>query len=87
MEYKPRKGIFEKGLKKFGLSANEAVYAGDSYINDYCGASEAGILSFWLNRKKEPVPKGVRALPDLYALLPILERIKNLENTNGKDAR
>lgn len=87
MEYKPRKGIFEKGLKKFGLSANEAVYAGDSYINDYCGASEAGILSFWLNRKKEPVPKGVRALPDLHALLPTLERIKNLEKMNGNDAR
>ncbi|HJB92430.1 MAG TPA: HAD family hydrolase [Candidatus Borkfalkia stercoripullorum] len=74
-EYKPRKGIFEKGLKKFGLSAGEVVYAGDSYVNDYLGAQGAGILSFWLNRKNEPVPAGVRAIPDLYALLPELAKL------------
>ena len=74
-EYKPRKGIFEKGLNKFGLSADEVVYAGDSYVNDYLGAQGAGILSFWLNRKNDAVPAGVRAVPDLYALLPELAKL------------
>lgn len=72
-EYKPRKGIFEKGLQRFGLAAGEAVYAGDSYINDYCGASGAGMTAFWVNRMVEPVPDGARAVPDLCALLPLLK--------------
>lgn len=68
-EYKPRRGIFEKGLAHFGLRADETVYAGDSLANDYYGARNAGILSYWLNRGNAPVPEGVRALPDLYALI------------------
>lgn len=71
-EYKPRPGIFQKGLLQFGLKAEDVLYAGDSLRNDYYGARGAGIDSVWLNRKKETVPQGVRALPDLYSLLGIL---------------
>lgn len=83
-EYKPRKGIFEKGLQRFGLRADEAVYAGDSFRNDYEGARGAGMLSFWLNRRGETGPDGCRALPDLEALLPALEILRK-ESEHGDD--
>lgn len=72
-EYKPRPGIFTKGLRAFGLAAEEVVYAGDSLRNDYYGARGAGIESYWLNRKNEAVPQGVKALPNLYSLIDVLK--------------
>ncbi len=74
-EYKPRKGVFEKGLRAFGLSAEDAVYAGDSLRNDFYGAESAGICAVWLNRMGEPVPDGVRAANDLYGLFGLLEKL------------
>ena len=71
-EYKPRSGIFKKGLQKFGYSANEALYVGDSLRNDYFGASGAGISAIWLNRRNAAVPTGVKAVSGLMQLLPIL---------------
>lgn len=71
-EYKPRRGIFEKGLQKFGLRPEEAIYAGDSLRNDFYGAAGAGMRSVWLNRRNEQVPAGIAAVPDLYALLAVL---------------
>lgn len=73
-EYKPRKGIFEKGLKKFGLKAEEAVYVGDSLRNDYFGARGAGIDSVWLNRLNAEIPNGVISCPDFNAVLPLVLR-------------
>ncbi len=73
-EYKPRKGIFEKGLKHFGLAAEETVYIGDSLRNDYFGARNAGIFSIWINRLNEPVPQGVEAAKDLYSALGLLRK-------------
>lgn len=73
-EYKPRKGIFEKGLKKFGLKAEEAVYVGDSLRNDYFGARGARIDSVWLNRLNAEIPNGVVSCPDFNAVLPLVLR-------------
>lgn len=78
--YKPRREIFESGLKAFGLRPEEALYLGDSLRNDYFGARGAGILSVWLNRLGEAVPSGVELwAPDLYSALPIVEEWKNAE--------
>lgn len=78
--YKPRREIFESGLKAFGLRPEEALYLGDSLRNDYFGARGAGILSVWLNRLGETVPSGVELwAPDLYSALPIVEEWKNAE--------
>lgn len=72
-EYKPRKGIFAKGLQFFGLHAADVVYAGDSFRNDYCGAQNAGITAVWLNRLRENRSGDyIRELPDLYSLLSLL---------------
>jgi putative hydrolase of the HAD superfamily len=47
---KPEPNIFEIALKKHGLIAQEAWHIGDSIIEDYQGAKNAKIHSFWLNR-------------------------------------
>lgn len=71
-EYKPRKGIFEKGLRKFGLKPEEAVYIGDSLRNDYYGALGAGIDAVWLNRLNAEIPKGVISCPDFNSVLSLI---------------
>jgi putative hydrolase of the HAD superfamily len=47
---KPEPNIFEIALKKHNLIAQEAWHIGDSLIEDYQGAKNAKIHSFWLNR-------------------------------------
>ncbi len=47
---KPELNIFEIALKKHNLIAQEAWHIGDSLIEDYQGAKNARIHSFWLNR-------------------------------------
>ena len=74
-EYKPRKGIFEKGLQKFGYEPRDVLYVGDSLRNDYYGARGAGIESVWLNRRQAEVPDTVVSVPDFRVLLAsLLER-------------
>ena len=74
-EYKPRRGIFEKGLRFFGLNASEAVYAGDSLVNDYYGARAAGIFSFGIDRTAAEPPQGVCALSALDLLPEAIVRL------------
>ena len=74
-EYKPRRGVFAKGLAAFGLRADEALYVGDSYRNDYCGARSAGMQAVWLDRLREGAPEGVLTAPDLCAVLPLLKTL------------
>lgn len=40
---KPAKGIFEYALRQAGVSADQALYVGDSYFADVVGARGAGI--------------------------------------------
>ncbi len=47
---KPNQKIFEIALKKHYITAKQAWHIGDSLIEDYQGAKNAGISSFWLNR-------------------------------------
>ena len=47
---KPNQNIFEIALKKHNVIAEQAWHIGDSIIEDYQGAKNAGISSFWLNR-------------------------------------
>ena len=47
---KPETNIFQIALSKHNLAANQAWHIGDSPIEDYEGAKNAGLSSFWLNR-------------------------------------
>ena len=47
---KPEHDIFKIALNKHGLVAQQAWHIGDSLLEDYQGAKNAQINSFWLNR-------------------------------------
>jgi len=49
---KPDPFIFEQALKRAGISATEAVHAGDDPLDDWQGAAAAGIRCFQLERPK-----------------------------------
>ncbi|MEM7591219.1 MAG: HAD-IA family hydrolase [Cyanobacteria bacterium P01_A01_bin.83] len=46
---KPEPNIFKIALKKHKVDANQAWHVGDNLVEDYQGASNVGINSFWLN--------------------------------------
>ncbi|MBE0683249.1 MAG: HAD family hydrolase [Anaerolineales bacterium] len=41
--FKPDTGIFEHGLKRAGVNAEEAIYVGDNYYADIIGSHRAGL--------------------------------------------
>jgi HAD superfamily hydrolase (TIGR01509 family) len=47
---KPHPGIFEQALVQMGVSADRALYVGDSYEHDVVGARNAGIEAALLDR-------------------------------------
>lgn len=47
---KPDENIFKIALDKHQIIAQQAWHIGDSLIEDYQGAKNAGISAFWLNR-------------------------------------
>ena len=54
---KPDSLIFEVALAKHQIekSPDLAWHIGDSFSEDYMGASAAGISAFWLNRDRQPI--------------------------------
>jgi len=48
---KPDQNIFKLALKKHDFPAQQTLHIGDSIIEDYHGAKNTGINSFWLNRR------------------------------------
>lgn len=73
---KPDGAIFVRGLELAGVAAAEALHVGDSVEHDVAGALAAGIEPLLVVRdgaQPEAVPPaGVRAIPTLRPLLPIL---------------
>jgi putative hydrolase of the HAD superfamily len=53
---KPDPRIFARALAIAGMSADEAIYIGDSPEYDMDGAHNAGIARIWVNRAREPWP-------------------------------
>ena len=45
---KPDSGIFRAALSEFSISANAAIYVGDTYLDDMVGAKSAGMWTAWL---------------------------------------
>ncbi len=56
---KPSSHIFQEALKKLQVTADEAVYIGDSPIEDIKGAKEAGLKTVFVpsqfNTPKRPL--------------------------------
>ncbi len=49
--YKPNPKFFEKILKDNGLSAQEALFVGDSITDDVLGPKAVGMKTVWVDRK------------------------------------
>lgn len=49
--YKPHASFYQSILSKLQISAEEALFVGDSLIDDVWGPQQLGMLTCWLNRK------------------------------------
>lgn len=74
--YKPERKFFEQVLEDIGLAPEEAIYVGDSQIDDVLGAQGAGIPCVWINRKGEQLLPGT---PQPYLELTDLRGLMNYE--------
>ena len=70
---KPAPEPFRLCLKKLNVAANEAVFIGDDWRIDICGAQNAGIRPVWLQHHSVQ-----RNWPDVKTDLPIITRLDQL---------
>jgi 2-haloalkanoic acid dehalogenase type II len=68
---KPDKRIFLYTLDKLGVSPSEAVFVGDSVLQDYEGALGAGIKPYLIDREGKPPSRydTIASLTDIIALV------------------
>ncbi len=76
--YKPKREFYEKILKAMEISSDEAVFVGDSLVDDVMGPQGVGIYSIWLNRfeienNTNIVPNTV--IRSLYELPELLDNL------------
>jgi len=74
---KPSPEIFEKALEKLGVSAENAVFVGDTVDADIEGAKSAGMKAIFIERRPQKEVEGVcpdLTIKDLGELLAALER-------------
>lgn len=79
---KPDPAPFLLCLEKMGISADDAIYVGDDWRLDICGARDAGIQPIWLkhhlvNRTWADVKETVPIITSLEQLLDLERVIKN----------
>lgn len=70
-EAKPAAGVFEAGLRLAGCDAAEALFVGDSVVNDVAGARAAGLRAVLVQRAGDP-PLGVETVGSLGELSAIV---------------
>ena len=79
---KPDPAPFLLCLERLGVPAADAVYVGDDWRIDVCGARAAGIQPIWL--KHHTVR---RKWPDVETSVPVIERLDQLLEPDGILAR
>jgi 2-haloalkanoic acid dehalogenase type II len=65
---KPDKQIFLYALDKLGIQPSEAIFVGDSVLQDYVGASRVGIKPYLIDREKK-LPNNYDTIKNLTELL------------------
>jgi HAD superfamily hydrolase (TIGR01549 family) len=70
---KPDRGAFAACLEELGVAAERAVYVGDDWRIDVCGASEAGIQPIWIQHRSAP-----RTYPNVETSAPIITSLEAL---------
>jgi putative hydrolase of the HAD superfamily len=69
---KPERAIFEAALAIYGYGPEQAWHVGDSWKEDYQGATAAGLQGVWLNRSSRQDVSADIAIETLSALQSIL---------------
>lgn len=62
--YKPHPSIFRRVLQRLEIEPHEALYVGDSPLQDVVGAKAVGIPTVWVNRLGDDWPLDEEARPD-----------------------
>lgn len=77
---KPKPVIFRRAMEFLSIKPEEAIFVGDNFRADICGAKDVGMDAVWLNNKNEAVgnlnPEPdyiIPAFPDIAAILPALK--------------
>ncbi len=70
---KPEQAIFEAALALYGYNPEQAWHVGDSWIEDYEGATAAGLQGVWLNRSSRQDLQAKTVIETLSALQSILK--------------
>lgn len=74
--YKPRPEFYLQILERTGLKPENALFVGDSPIDDILGPHSVGIRTVWVNRNNRHLPAGIptpdHQITDLRELLSIL---------------
>jgi HAD superfamily hydrolase (TIGR01549 family) len=83
---KPDRGIFDIALDRMGVSAEDAVMVGDSWINDIAGAVNAGIRAIWFNPDRRPAPGVPAGVAQIHSLTPAADVLPLLIPPSPADA-
>jgi putative hydrolase of the HAD superfamily len=72
---KPDPEPFRQCLDQLGISAAQAVYIGDDWRIDICGARDAGLRAVWLKHHtvQRNWPRGDNSVPVISSLEELLE--------------
>ncbi len=70
---KPDPEPFRISLEKLQIKASEAVYVGDDYRIDVCGARDAGLHPIWLKHHRVQ-----RNWPEVQISVPVITSLKQL---------
>ena len=70
---KPDRIPFMICLKNLGINPDEAVYVGDDWHKDICGARDAGIQSIWLQHHLVR-----RTWPEVTSIIPVIASLDQL---------
>jgi HAD superfamily hydrolase (TIGR01549 family) len=70
---KPDAQAFERCLDKLQITPQEAVYVGDDWRNDVCGARDVGMHPVWLKHRSVK-----RNYPDVQSDVPVITSLDEL---------
>lgn len=73
--YKPDPLFYQSVLDQIGLKAEEAVFIGDSYLDDIKGPKKLGIYSVLIDRKQSHMPLGEMKPDQILTSLPDAETV------------
>jgi putative hydrolase of the HAD superfamily len=74
---KPSPEIFQKALEKIGVSAENAVFVGDTADADIIGAKAAGMKTIFIERRVQKETEDARPNQTIRSLSELLGAVKN----------